>query len=351
MEIGIQRFVQHTVHISFYGGEPLLNFNFIEQLISYIENNLKNSNRLFAYSMTTNAILLPKYIEDLVNKNFKLLISLDGDEQASSYRVYHDGKPVFKQVYDAVKSAKERYPDFFETNVSFNAVLHNRNSIEGIVDFFKANFGKTPNIGEINTTGIRPNKTDEFKTLFKNRQESLLSSDNCAEVEKKLNLESPSYNSAFTYLLMNSPFFYMDYNELLFGKKEDRKELPSGTCLPFQKKVFITAGGKIFPCERIGHDYFLGTLTDNDEVDIDFDRIADTCNGYYERISGMCFKCYDKDSCLCCMFQIGVLDNTSPVCKNYMTRNDYEQYLKSQYAFFTRHPELYAEIMNNAEYV
>ena len=40
-----------------------------------------------------------------------------------------------------------------------------------------------------------------------------------------------------------------------------------------RKKMFITADGKILPCEKIAHKYSLGQITD-DGVDIDPQQIA-----------------------------------------------------------------------------
>ena len=76
------------VMISFYGGEPLLNMPFIKQVVEYVER-IKVENLNFKFSMTTNSILLDKYVDYLVCKKFDLLISLDGDEFAHSYRVDH----------------------------------------------------------------------------------------------------------------------------------------------------------------------------------------------------------------------------------------------------------------------
>nr|WP_222704539.1 4Fe-4S cluster-binding domain-containing protein [Parabacteroides bouchesdurhonensis] len=47
------------VMISFYGGEPLLNISFIKKVVEYIE---KLHICAFKFSMTTNSILLDKYI-------------------------------------------------------------------------------------------------------------------------------------------------------------------------------------------------------------------------------------------------------------------------------------------------
>lgn len=51
----------HTIQIGFYGGEPLVNFPLIEKIIHICENIKKKTGLIFAYSMTTNAVLLHKY--------------------------------------------------------------------------------------------------------------------------------------------------------------------------------------------------------------------------------------------------------------------------------------------------
>ena len=83
-------------YFSFYGGEPLLNMPFIKQTIDYIEAS--GLNRKILYSMTTNAVLLERYMDYLVQKNFHILISIDGNEDNHSYRVDKSGNNSFYRV-------------------------------------------------------------------------------------------------------------------------------------------------------------------------------------------------------------------------------------------------------------
>ena len=85
--------VNDPITIGFYGGEPLLNVPFIQQVINYIES-LNPIGKKFHYNMTTNAILLDRYMDFLAENEFRLLISLDGDEKGQSYRV--DTKGVWR---------------------------------------------------------------------------------------------------------------------------------------------------------------------------------------------------------------------------------------------------------------
>ena len=86
----------------------------------YIES-LHIDNLRFSYNMTTNAMLLGRYMDYLVEKDFTLLISLDGDEYQSGYRVDKHGKSSFTHVVGNIQKLKDTYPEFFEKNVHFNA--------------------------------------------------------------------------------------------------------------------------------------------------------------------------------------------------------------------------------------
>ena len=90
--------VVEPVSIGFYGGEPLLNVPFIEEVIAYLEG-LPPVGKKFHYNMTTNAMLLDKYMDFLVEKEFRLLISLDGDKDGQVYRVDAAGRNSFDRVF------------------------------------------------------------------------------------------------------------------------------------------------------------------------------------------------------------------------------------------------------------
>jgi uncharacterized protein len=69
---------------------------------------------------------------------------LDGDEENMSYRLDHNGKNCFNQVFDNVMIVKKEHPVFFDKNVSFLTVLHNKNSMEQASHFCITHFNKMP---------------------------------------------------------------------------------------------------------------------------------------------------------------------------------------------------------------
>lgn len=74
-----------------------MNFELIKNIVNHIEDS-KVPHRIVKYNMTTNGVLLDKYIRFLVEKEFRILISLDGDEKGNSYRIDHNGYPSFTKV-------------------------------------------------------------------------------------------------------------------------------------------------------------------------------------------------------------------------------------------------------------
>lgn len=330
------------IYISFYGGEPLLNFNFIHDIVYYIENKLHCPRRKFLFSMTTNAILLHKYIDFLVAHDFHILVSLDGNKINDSYRVDHNGKSSFDRVTRNVDLLREKYPNFFDKNINFNSVLHNRNSVEDIYSFFKTKYCKKPTISELNNSGIKTDKKQEFNQTYRNSEESLHQAEHYEEIEKDLFIDSSSYKSLLLYLQQYSGFYYRDYTDLLCDRTQ-LKYIPTGTCLPFSKKMFVTVNGKILPCERIGHQYGLGHLTTTG-IELDVVEIARKYNQYYTKMENQCNYCKNKPSCIQCLFNIKDIEKR-PICYGFMNETILQQFKFKQYQFLREHPEAYRNIM------
>lgn len=333
---------QTPIWISFYGGEPLLNFPFIERMVDYVLHGIDCPRHKFSFSMTTNGILLHKYMDFLQEYGFSLLVSLDGNEQNDAYRMDKTGRSSFARVVRNVDALRERYPDYFERKVNFNAVLHNKNSVEEIYRFFKDKYGKIPRIGELNNVGIRSDKVQDFNRAYRNAQESLHQAEHYEEIEEDMFMDSADYRSLAMYLFQYSGYVYQDYAELLYDSK-NLTTLPTGTCLPFEKKMFVTVNGKLLPCERIGHQFALGRITETG-IELDPHGIAETYNHYYAQMETRCATCRNNRACIQCLFNLPHPEK-NPVCHGYMTQDSFNRYEAQQLAFLGKHPEAYRKIM------
>jgi uncharacterized protein len=80
------------VGLGFFGGEPLLQFNLMQDVVEYAENEAKRARKAFNYSVTTNATLLDKEkLRWLKQNRVHPLISIDGMPRPQNRRRYHDG--------------------------------------------------------------------------------------------------------------------------------------------------------------------------------------------------------------------------------------------------------------------
>jgi uncharacterized protein len=329
------------IYVGFYGGESLIGFPFVKEIVEYTKEIELIHNRI-AFSMTTNGLLIEKYMDFLVENRFNLFISLDGNEENNSYRVYPTGTPSYEDVIRSVCALKGKYPDYFENHVNFNAVIHSRNSVFEVFHFFKERFDKIPLIGSLNTKGIKESEKNNFWKAYANIEESLYKSEDYAAVEKEMFLNLPNIQDITTFLHHSSDLVVKDYNDLIFDNTE-RKKIPTGTCIPFSKKVFITANGKIIPCEKIGHQFPLGFVTP-DNIHLDPKNIRKTFSSYLKKILAQCTRCYNSDFCIQCIFNLNLEENV-PRCKGFMNHEKFSMFIRSYINQLEKTPWKYNKLL------
>ena len=334
--------VNDPITIGFYGGEPLLNVPFIQQVINYIEG-LNPIGKKFHYNMTTNAILLDRYMDFLAENEFRLLISLDGDEKGQSYRVDTKGKNSFDKVLANIQLLRSKYPSYFEHYVMFNSVLHNRNEVESTYRFIKDKFGKEPMISPLNNSGVRKDKLQEFYQAYQNVATSIQKANNCEALKNELFIKSPETGALVNYIYHHTGNVFNDYNDLLLGR-EGSSFPPSGTCIPFSKKMFITVKGRILQCEKIDHEFALGQIT-NKKVELNLEQAARQHNKYTFRYMNQCKTCAAKQLCTQCVYQIDDIHDKTSKCYSYYSATQHEKQKEYYMDHLDKHPELYNRIL------
>jgi uncharacterized protein len=330
------------LEIGFYGGEPTVNFKFIKKIIDYI-NLQKLENIEVIYSMTTNGILLKKYMDTIVKENFRLWISIDGDREANSFRVFHNGKESFDKLIENIDALKNTYPDYFDKKVDFHAVLNSKTTVERTYSFIKGKWGKTPIVSEITDVGLEVTNKDWFEQMYKNK-DSNFNSLNKMESPKLINdffLNLPKVKKIGETVEKLTPFIKGNYNDLIYVK--EKEYIPTGTCVPFSIGLFLTVNGKLLPCEHVGQQYVLGMVT-NDSVQIDFQKIADIYNGYYASVYSRCNQCEQKLMCSNCMLQSEYKDGMFQ-CNDFMTSDVYKGFLSEQISTIENSPNVYESVM------
>ena len=338
--------IDNRIAIGFYGGEPLLNFSFIRDIIDHVEH-LNIPNHRFVYTMTTNALLLDKYMDFLYDHQFELLISLDGNRRNNSYRVLPDGSEAYDLIMKNVFALKKRYPDYFREKVNFNAVFHNRSSLFDIYQFFKKKFDKTPMIFELNTAGIDPSRLGEFWNTFASIQEDLQKVNNPQPMIEDMFVDLPGIGSLSKFIHQYTDCSFSDYNDVM-ATEDEPVRFPTGTCIPFSRKIFLTVNNKILPCEKVGQQHAMGYVTP-EKVKIDIDPIAAIYNGYYRKISKLCRHCYLADDCGKCMLHLDMAGD-APECDHFTTIDERRIRFSAHLSYLEDHPRTYSRIIKEVAY-
>jgi len=282
--------------ISFYGGEPLLNFKLIQKIVSYCESFGFKSD-FFMFSMTTNGFLLEQYLDFLIDKNFKILVSLDGDRNNNDYRKMKNGQSSFDTIFTSLMNIKLKNETFFNKNIEFNAVIHKKNSLSEVTSFFKKNFDKTPSISSLSTDNIAPSKEKKFKDIYKFPFDDLMRGD----LNEYSEAEVLKYD-IFSFFRKNCKQYFMHIAELYKAERKPRI-MPTATCIPFNRRMYVTVNGIILPCERVGDRPVLGYVDEQKGMVLDVGAIASDCNQKNLSFENDCKICYNRYSCGICSFK------------------------------------------------
>ncbi|NLJ89467.1 MAG: thioether cross-link-forming SCIFF peptide maturase [Clostridiales bacterium] len=101
---------RRNLEVDFFGGEPLMNFQVVKDLVKYGREQEKIHNKKFRFTLTTNGVLLNDSIMEFANKEMSnVVLSVDGRKEVHDHmRPSHNGKgsydiimPKFKKFADS----------------------------------------------------------------------------------------------------------------------------------------------------------------------------------------------------------------------------------------------------------
>ncbi|MBQ8683648.1 MAG: thioether cross-link-forming SCIFF peptide maturase [Clostridia bacterium] len=122
---------RHNLEVDFFGGEPLMNWDMLKELVAYCRQREKETGKHFRFTLTTNGLLIDDDVIDFANREMSnVVLSLDGRKSVHDrYRVDYAGNgswerivPKFQKLVEA-RGGKNYYmrgtfthqnPDFLE---------------------------------------------------------------------------------------------------------------------------------------------------------------------------------------------------------------------------------------------
>lgn len=276
-----------VVTISFYGGEPLLNFELIKQVVNYTEKLFEFKHII--YSMTTNLSLLNDEIAEFtILHNFRLTISMDGPEeiQNNHRKFWSTGADTYDIVMKNINLIRNKNGLFFKRNVRFNSVIFRDESYKEVMSFFNS-LGVDSSQIECTYAYVSGIDYIEQYSNNKNMKNDIKTFDMIDEfMDKKL---IDKMNVAL----------------------KDKSKIPNvwhhnGPCVPGINRLFVDIKGNFYPCERIVETSC--TVIGNIDKGLDIERIKKIMN-IGELTQHKCKGCWAMRFCDLCASKCIDIDN------------------------------------------
>ncbi|MCD8076567.1 MAG: radical SAM/SPASM domain-containing protein [Lachnospiraceae bacterium] len=96
---------RRNLEVDFFGGEPLMNWQVVKDLVAYGREQEKIYNKNFRFTMTTNGVLLNDEIMEFLNREMaNVVLSIDGRPEVHDYmRPFRNGKGSYDLIMPKFK--------------------------------------------------------------------------------------------------------------------------------------------------------------------------------------------------------------------------------------------------------
>ena len=100
---------RRNLEVDFFGGEPLMNWQVVKDLVAYGREQEKIHDKNFRFTITTNGVLLNDEIQEFVNKEMdNVVLSLDGRQEVNDHmRPFRNGKGSYDLIVPKFRKLAE----------------------------------------------------------------------------------------------------------------------------------------------------------------------------------------------------------------------------------------------------
>ena len=229
-------------YVSLYGGEPLLQFSLIQYLVQKIEKIGKTPE----YAMTTNGslILNETIARFLVDKKVHLTISFDGLNH-DLYRKTVNHEQTSELVFKALELLKEIDENYFKDYISLSITLAPPYQLAENANYFNSH--KLLSELKLLVNTVNDQDSDFFDSIDIKKERQKLSDDYSLLAEEFIKMDG--FGKPFHKALFADAMLRIEDREMSL----QTKAYPPGPCNPGKNRLFITATGNKYMCERVGN--------------------------------------------------------------------------------------------------
>jgi uncharacterized protein len=229
-----------NLEVDFFGGEPLLVFPMLRNLVSFCREREKETGKRFNFTLTTNAVLLEEEVIDWVIANdISVILSLDGRKAVNDqHRLLNSGEGSYDLIVPKIQQMIARQPISYFTRGTFTR--HNLDFSQDLEHLIKLGFdciSLEPAVGPDNGFSILEDDLPKVLSEYERLTEVLLE----------------NYRQG-----QEIEFFHYNLN-LQQGPCLAKRVTGCGAGIEY---LVITPEGEIYPCHQfVGDpDFYMGNV-------------------------------------------------------------------------------------------
>lgn len=222
--------------LSYFGGEPLLNFPVLAATTRYAMKKAAAEGKEIRFNITTNGTILNDTILDFLaeHSEVSLLLSVDGGQETHDrHRKYHDGKGSYSAVSSALRAFREDKkigPSRFSVRGTFTALNHDfTQAAAALIDRGVKDISIEPAI----VKGNELEMTEEHLPAIKAEYDRLA----------RFFIERAKSGDAFSFFHFNKALEHVSFSDPVIR--------PCGAGLGY---AAVSYDGSLFPCHRFVGD-------------------------------------------------------------------------------------------------
>jgi uncharacterized protein len=266
---------RRNLEVDFFGGEPLMNWEVVKQLVEYGRSKEKEYNKNFRFTMTTNGVLLNDEIMEYCNREMSnVVLSLDGRKEVNDkMRPFRGGKGSYDLIVPKFRKFAEMRGDR-DYYVRGTFTRHNLDFSKDVMEFADLGFRSM----SIEPVVAAPE--EEYAIREEDLPQIMEEYDRLAEEYLKRKKEGRGFN-----------FFHFNI-DLNQGPCVAKRLSGCGSGTEY---LAVTPWGDLYPCHQfVGQEEF---LLGNVDTGVTNERIRDEfklCNVYAK---DKCRDCFARFYC------------------------------------------------------
>jgi len=273
-----------SLQVTFFGGEPLLNYETIQKVVEYCESVGPTLGKTFTYELITNGTLLTADVTHFLAKHrFLLMVSIDGWQEMHEYnrpflRAGDDYETIVANALYAVKVFRENRLAEIKVRANLTSKYHDSEAVRR--HLYSLGFTK---IG-ISPIEPLPHSEPSPSSMTDDQVDALMA----AEYEADL-------NSIARLARSESLDTVEEFRLRRWSEPVKPHNLKGLSCGVNRNTAVVDTKGNIYPCHRYEgmENYIVGNVF----TGMDYEKTV----GYYLKVNGnataRCHSCWIRDYC------------------------------------------------------